>query len=131
MSDFPVTPWTVAHHVLSMGFPRQEYWSELTFPPPGAISYPEIKPRVSFIAGGFFAAEPCGSPFPLVRLCNSNQTLSALHHSRTSRMSSISIIPSFTICVVSFPKSTTSIFDVYTLIFLTSFSSEYSWLIEC
>ena len=31
------TPWTVARQVpLSMGFPRQEYWSGLSFPPPGA-----------------------------------------------------------------------------------------------
>ena len=31
-----VTPWTVAHQVLlSMGFPRQEYWSQLPFPSPG------------------------------------------------------------------------------------------------
>ena len=29
------TSWTVAHQApLSMGFPRQEYWSELPFPPP-------------------------------------------------------------------------------------------------
>ena len=28
-----VTPWTVAHQApLSMGFSRQEYWSELPFP---------------------------------------------------------------------------------------------------
>ena len=29
------TPWTVAHQTpLSMGFSRQEYWSELPFPSP-------------------------------------------------------------------------------------------------
>ena len=29
------TPWTVAHQApLSMGFPRQEYWSGLPFPSP-------------------------------------------------------------------------------------------------
>ena len=28
------TPWIVCHQApLSMGFPRQEYWSELPFPP--------------------------------------------------------------------------------------------------
>ena len=32
------TPWTVAHQApLSMGFPRQEYWSGLPFPPPGGV----------------------------------------------------------------------------------------------
>ena len=31
-----MTPWTVAHQApLSMGFPRQEYWSGLPFPTPG------------------------------------------------------------------------------------------------
>ena len=29
------TPWTTAHQaILSMGFPRQEYWSGLPFPSP-------------------------------------------------------------------------------------------------
>ena len=37
------TLWTVALQApLSMGFPRQEYWSELPFPPPGDLSNPRI-----------------------------------------------------------------------------------------
>ena len=33
-----VIPWTVAHQtLLSMGFPRQEYWSGLAFPSPGDL----------------------------------------------------------------------------------------------
>ena len=33
------TPWTVNQHApLSMGFPRQEYWSGLPFPSPGQYS---------------------------------------------------------------------------------------------
>ena len=33
-----VTLWAVAHQApLSMGFPRQEHWSELPFPPPGDL----------------------------------------------------------------------------------------------
>ena len=40
-----VTPWTLAHQdPLSMGFPRQEYWSELPFPSPGDLPDPGIKP---------------------------------------------------------------------------------------
>ena len=36
------TPWTVAQQApLSMGFSRQEYWSELPFSPPGDLSDPE------------------------------------------------------------------------------------------
>ena len=39
-----VTPWTVAHQApLSMRFFRQEYWSELPFPPPGDLPDPEIE----------------------------------------------------------------------------------------
>ena len=35
MSDCFATPWTVAHQSpLSLGFPRQEYWSRLMFPSP-------------------------------------------------------------------------------------------------
>ena len=41
-----MTLWTVAHHgaPLSMGFPRQEYWSGLQFPSPEDLSDPGIKP---------------------------------------------------------------------------------------
>ena len=51
-------PWTVAHQApLSIGCSRQEYWSGLPFPPPGALPHPGIKP--TFLsspawAGGFF-----------------------------------------------------------------------------
>ena len=48
-----------------MEFSRQEYWSELPFPPPGDLSNPGIEP-VSFVcsalAGGFFTTAPLGSP---------------------------------------------------------------------
>ena len=37
--------WTVAHQTpLSMGFPRQKYWSGLPFSSPGALPEPESKP---------------------------------------------------------------------------------------
>ena len=40
-----VTPWTVAHLApLSMEFSRQEYWSGLPFPSPGALPDPGIQP---------------------------------------------------------------------------------------
>ena len=39
------TLWTVAHQApLSMGFSRQQYWSELPCPPPGDLPDPGIKP---------------------------------------------------------------------------------------
>ena len=41
------TPWTVAHQApLSMGFPRQEYWSELPFPSPGDLPNIGVEPKV-------------------------------------------------------------------------------------
>ena len=47
-----------------MGFPRQEYWSELLFPSPGDLPNPGIK-RVSPALAGrffffFFTTEPPG-----------------------------------------------------------------------
>ena len=39
-----LTPWTVAHQApLSVGFPRQEYWSGLPFPSPGDLPDPGIE----------------------------------------------------------------------------------------
>ena len=44
MSDSLEIPWTVAHKAsLSMGFPRQKYYSGLSFPPPGYLPKPRIK----------------------------------------------------------------------------------------
>ena len=42
-----VTPLTVAHKApMSMGFPRQEYWSGWPFPPPGDLPDPGIEPTL-------------------------------------------------------------------------------------
>ena len=42
------TPLTVAHQApLSTGFPRQEYWNRLPFPPPGDLSDPGKLPSFS------------------------------------------------------------------------------------
>ena len=44
------TLWTVAHQApQSMGFPRQEYWSGLPFPPPGDFSQPRDRTHGSCI----------------------------------------------------------------------------------
>ena len=56
--------WTVAHQApLSMGFPKQEYWSGLLFLPPGDLSNPGIKPMSPALAGGYFTTEPPGKPY--------------------------------------------------------------------
>ena len=55
MSDSLVAPWTVACQApLSMGFPRQEYWSGLSFPSPGDLPDPGMESVSPALAGGFF-----------------------------------------------------------------------------
>ena len=56
-------PWTVAHQApLSMGFPKQEYWSGLPFPSPGDLHNPGIKLESPALAGRFFTTKPPGKP---------------------------------------------------------------------
>ena len=51
-----VTTWSVAHQApLSMGFPRQEYWSGLPFPSPGDLPNTGIKPASPVLAGRFLS----------------------------------------------------------------------------
>lgn len=56
--------WTAGHQALpSVGFPRQDYWHSLQFPPPWDLPSPEIQPTspVSLaLAGYFFTTEPSG-----------------------------------------------------------------------
>ena len=55
------TLWTVAHQApLSMGFPRQEYWSGLLFLCPGDHPDPGTEPISPALAGGFFTTESPG-----------------------------------------------------------------------
>ena len=61
-----VTPWTLAHQApLSMGLPRQEYWSGLPFSLSRGSSQPRDQTHiccVSCITGRFFTTEPSGKP---------------------------------------------------------------------
>ena len=45
-----------------MEFPRQGYWSGLSFSSPGDLPDPGIKLMSPALAGGFFTAEPSGKP---------------------------------------------------------------------
>ena len=61
-----MAPWTVAHQApLSMGFPRQEYWSGLPFPLLGDLPEPGIEPTSPVWAGGFFTTEQPGKPMDI------------------------------------------------------------------
>ena len=55
------TPQTVACQApLSIGFPRQEYWSRLPFPSPGYLPDPVIEPRFPALEADSLLIEPPG-----------------------------------------------------------------------
>ena len=60
------TQWIVACQApLSVGFPRQEYWSGLPFPDPRDLPDPGINPMPpvsSALAGEFYTTGPLGKP---------------------------------------------------------------------
>ena len=53
------TLWTVAYQVpMSMGFFKQEYWSGLSFPFPGDLPDPWIKPGSPTLQADALPSEP-------------------------------------------------------------------------
>ena len=55
------TLWTVAYQAPpSIGFSRQEYWSELPFPSPGDLPNPGIEPRSPALQADTLPSEPPG-----------------------------------------------------------------------
>ena len=55
------TLWTAAHQApLSVGFSRQECWSGLLSPPPGALPDLGFEPMSPALAGRLFTTEPPG-----------------------------------------------------------------------
>ena len=57
------TPWTIAHQApLSMGFPRQEYWSGLPLPSPGDLPDPGTEPGSPVLHADSLPSEPPGKP---------------------------------------------------------------------
>ena len=61
MSD-SATPWTVVLQApLSMGFPRQEYWSGLPLPLPEDLPNPGIEPGSSALQADSLPSELKGS----------------------------------------------------------------------
>ena len=65
------TPWTVAHQTLSVGFPRQEYWSGLLVPAPGDLPHPGMETphwqADSFTTGTTWEAQSSRVSFFLIR----------------------------------------------------------------
>ena len=63
MSDSFVTLWTLASQApLSMGLPRQEYWSGLPFPSLGDLPNPGIEPRAPELQAESLPTELQGKP---------------------------------------------------------------------
>ena len=59
MSDAIAARWTEARQArLSMGLPRQEYWSGLPFPSPGDLPDPEIEPRSPALQADHLPGKP-------------------------------------------------------------------------
>ena len=57
------TPWTATYQAtLTMGFPRQEYWSGLPFPSPGDLPDAGIEPRSPTLQADALPSEPPGKP---------------------------------------------------------------------
>ena len=58
-----MTPLTIACQApLSTGPSRQEYWSGLSFPSPGDLSDPGIKPKSPALQTDSLPSEPAGKP---------------------------------------------------------------------
>ena len=67
MSDSFTTPWTVAcQALLSMGFPRQEYCSGLSFSSPGDLLYLRIEPVSPALQVDSLPLSHQGSPIALL-----------------------------------------------------------------
>ena len=57
------TLWTIAQQApQAMGFSRQEYWSELSFPSPGDLPDPGIELRSPALQADALTSEPPGKP---------------------------------------------------------------------
>ena len=56
-------PWTIARQAsLSLGFPRQEYWSGLLGPSVDDLPDPGIKPASPVLQADSLPSEPPGKP---------------------------------------------------------------------
>ena len=80
-----MTSWTIAHQApLSIGFPRQEYWSGLPFPSPGDLPDPEIEPRSSALQVDSLPSEPPGKLSDMMKKSNRQAKVKRIQHHQTS-----------------------------------------------
>ena len=77
MSDFFVTPWTMAHQTpQSMRLLTQEYWSGLPFSSPRDLPNSLIKPVSPSLAGGRVTTEPPRNIYNWLKKKKKDETLS-------------------------------------------------------
>ena len=87
MSESFAILWTAAHHaLLSMGFPRQEYWSGLSLPSPRDLPNLGMESPCLLIAGRFLTAEPLEKPQGRIRVLE-NFTSELSENRRINRIS--------------------------------------------
>ena len=72
---------TAHQALLSMGFPRQRYWSGLPFPSPGDLPDPGIKPRSLALQSDALPSEWLGKPWSLPN-CHQPESWLLTHHLR-------------------------------------------------
>ena len=72
--------------VLSMEFPRQEYWSELPFPSPEDLPDPGINPASPALAGILFTTELPRKPQQMCCCCSVSQSCPTLCNPMDSSM---------------------------------------------
>ena len=98
-----LTPGTAAHQApLSLGFPKQEYWSGLPFPSPGTLPDLGPEPVSPALVGRFFTTEPPGKP-------HVPSYLTAVSHAVLSRhIHSLSCIPGKILLFLQDPDEPTS-----------------------
>ena len=100
-----VTPWTIAHQApLSMGFSRQECWSELPFPSAGDLLTQGLNPGLFCLLCAIWEAwKPTDSPFKtqLKHLLAQEVFSEFLNHIRSNKSHYICSAPAPQCSVVS------------------------------
>ena len=89
-----VTSWTVACKApLSMGFPRQEYWTRLPFSSPGDLPNPGIEPTSPAFQADFSTTEPSGKSCLVGKQNLPPSSVSLWHEKRCRRMQDVFYLP--------------------------------------
>ena len=121
-------PWTIAYQVsLSMGFPRQEPWSGLSFPFPGDLLDPGIK----------LACPEFQAKFSILQCFTISQSFTHIISYNSRITSFLSIVLLLTLLHFLFPLVITSLFSISMSLLLFNFiiafyflDATYKWYLE-